>query len=283
MWVKLKTPVSHGHGHRGGVKVYPSQQFYSAAKFEDILRTLTNNAVSSETKQHVLNRAVSQCPSNSMEVLGQKIPCLLDLGSMVTLIHDVYFKKNILPLLNKSTGDLTEAHSFIWLSAANNEVMPVSKYFEADVTLLSFTVPNVGFLVFKDPNTLLQPQHNTRLLGVIGCNLIWLGCEEFSRVYGFEALKKFRCLDNVNPMIFAQMCSFYHQDKLSSPQTGSTKQNLDSIKVNTLGISSKGKNKNPSSGSEAVLGQVLVGSTHEAICIPANSKRVLQGKTNKIT
>ena len=84
-------------------------------------------------------------------------------------------------------------------------------------------------------------------------------------------------------MIFAQMCSFYHQGKLSSPQTGSTNQNLDSIKVNTSGISSKGEKKNPSSGSEAVLGQVWVGSTHEAICIPANSMKVLQGKTNKIT
>ena len=131
------------------------------------------------------------------------------------LIHKGYFKKNILPLLNKSTGDLTEAHSLFQLSAANNEVMPVLKYFEADVTLLGFTVPHVGFLVVKDPNTLLEPQHNTQLLGVIGCNLIQLGCEEFGRVYGFEALKKFHCLDNVHPMIFAQMCSFYHQGKLS--------------------------------------------------------------------
>ena len=79
------------------------------------------------------------------------------------------------------------------------------------------------------------------------------------------------------------MCSFYHQGKLSSPQTGSTNQNLDSIKVNTLGISSKSKKKNPSSGLDAVLSQVWVGSTHEAICIPANSMKVLQGKTNKIT
>ena len=145
---------------------------------------------------------------------------------MVMLIHEGYFNKNILPLLNKSTGNLTEAHSLFWLSAANNEVMPVSKYFEADVTLLGFTVPHVGFLVIKDLNTLLEPQHNTQLLGVIGCNLIWLGCEEFGRAYGFEAYEKFCCPDNVHPMIFGQMCSFYHQGKLSSPQTGSTNHNF---------------------------------------------------------
>ena len=68
--------------------------------------------------------------------------------------------------------------------------MPVSKYFEADVTLLGFTVPNVGFLVVKDPNTLLELQHNTQLPGVISCNLIQLGCEEFGRVHGFEALEE---------------------------------------------------------------------------------------------
>ena len=121
------------------------------------------------TKQHVLNRAVSKCPSISMEILGQKIPSLLDSGSMVMLIHEGHFKKHVLPLLNKTNGDLTEAHSLFQLSAANNEVMPVSKYFEADVMLLGFKVPNVGFLVVKDPNTLLEPQHNTQL---IGCNRV---------------------------------------------------------------------------------------------------------------
>ena len=56
----------------------------------------------------------------------------------MTLIHEGYFVKNIQPLLNKSSSKLAEAHSMFWLSAANNEIMPVSKYFEADVTLLGF-------------------------------------------------------------------------------------------------------------------------------------------------
>ena len=62
-----------------------------------------------------------------------------------------------------------------WLSAANNEVMPVLKYFEADMTLLGFRIPWVQFLVVKDPNVLLEPQYSTQLPGVIGCNLIRLG------------------------------------------------------------------------------------------------------------
>ena len=164
--------------------------------------------------------------------------------------------------------------------------MLVSKYFEADVMLLGFKVPNVGFLVVKDPNTLLEPQHNTQLLGVIGCNLIWLGCEEFGRVHGLEALRKFNCPESIHPVIFAQMCSFYHQGKLSSSssQTRPVNQdlNLGSIKVNTSGISSGDERENPSSSLDAVLGQVWVGSTCEAICIPANCMKVLQGRMNKI-
>ena len=139
--------------------------------------------MSSDTKHKVMQRAVSQCPAIPMDLLGQKVPSLLDSGSMVTLIHEGYFTKNIQPLLGKSSGKLAEAHSMFWLSAANNEVMPVSKYFEADVTLLGFRIPWVGFLVVKDPNVLLEPQYSTQSPGVIGCNLIQLGCEEFGRSY----------------------------------------------------------------------------------------------------
>ena len=49
----------------------------------------------------------------------------------------------------------------------------------------------VGFLVVKDPNALLEPQHSTQLPGVIGCNLIWLGCDEFGRVHEFDAVEVF--------------------------------------------------------------------------------------------
>ena len=148
-------------------------------RFEDMIHILSSNAMSSETKQKVMQRAVSQCPAVPIDILGRKVPSLLDSGSMVTLICKRYFTQNILPLLGQSTSQLTKAHSLFWLSAVNNEAMPISKYFEADVTLVGFRILLVGFLVVKDPNVLLEPQHSTQLPGVIRCNLIWLGCEEF--------------------------------------------------------------------------------------------------------
>ena len=186
-----------------------------------------------------------QCPAVPIDLLGRKVPSLLDSGSMVTLIHKGYFTKNILPLLNNSTSELTKAHSLFQLSAANNEIMPVLKYFEADVTLLGFRIPWVGFLVVKDPNVLLEPLHSTKLPGVIRYNLIWLGCEEFGRAYGFDAFEEFCCPTNVHPVVFAQLYSFYHQSKLQdTPQPGK-KVNSSSVSFSSSETSSSEAKKSP--------------------------------------
>ena len=147
-------------------------------------------------------------------ISGLKVPSLLDSSSMVTLIHEAYFNKHILPLLHGSVEELAEAHLLFCLSATNNQDMPVSKYFEADVMIPGFRVPSVGVLVVKDPNTVLEPQYSTQTPGVIGCNLIWLGCKEFGKVFGFEAFETFMCPKEVHPLIFAQMCTLYHQGKV---------------------------------------------------------------------
>ena len=139
----------------------------------------------------------------------------------------------------------------------------------------------MGFLVVKDPNVLLEPQYSTQLPGVIGCNLIWLGYKEFGRSYGFDAFEEFHCLDGVHPVVFVQLCSHYHQSKLlDNPQT---QVSTSSVKSNTSETSSSGANKKvPDANLDNILGQVWVGITHEPICIPANSVKVVQGKTDKI-
>ena len=106
-----------------------------ASHYEEMIQTLSSQAMGSDMKHKVMWRAVSQCPAIPMDLMGRKVPSLLDSGSMVTLIHEGYFTKNIQPLLNKSSSKLAEAHSMFRLSAANNEIMLVSKYFEANITL----------------------------------------------------------------------------------------------------------------------------------------------------
>ena len=59
--VKLKAPTSGGH--RGGAKVDPTVPSSPNTQFDDMFCTLVSNAVSLETKQRVMQRAVSNCPN----------------------------------------------------------------------------------------------------------------------------------------------------------------------------------------------------------------------------
>ena len=137
-------------------------------------------------------------------------------------------------------GELSKAHSLFKLLAANNGVMPVSRYFEADINLLGFRVPKVGFLVVKDPNTLLEPQHSTQLPGIIGCNLIHLGCKEFGKLHGFECFKNFQCPPSVHPVVFSQFCTFFHQERMKAQ---AKPEGQDAAMLVLQGLVSEGKKK----------------------------------------
>ena len=89
-------------------------------------------------------------------------------------------------------------------------------------------------------------------------------------------------MESVHPVVFAQLCSHYHQSKLLDSSGTQVSSNL--VNVSSLGInSSEAKEKVPNSGLDNILGQVWVGITKDPICIPANSVKVVEGKTNKIT
>ena len=107
--VKLKAPTSKGWGK--GAEVGPLTSEIPTSQFEDMIQTLLSNTVSFETHQCIMQRAFLQCLGVPIDLLGLKVPSLLDSGSMVTLIHEGYFTKNIMPLLQKPAGDLTEAYS----------------------------------------------------------------------------------------------------------------------------------------------------------------------------
>ena len=203
------------------------------------------------------------------------------------LIHESYFNKHILPLLHGTVEELAEAHSLFRLSAANNQDMPVSRYFEADISILGFRIPSVGFLVVKDPNTVLESHYSARTPGVIGCNLIRLGHEEFGKVFGFEAFETFTCPKEVHPLIFVQLCTLYHQGKdqaqpeiHTSNSSINNNQQSDEIHVTNSNINFRSSPEDLSP-LDATLGQVWVGSPHQVICIPANSVKVIQGRTSR--
>ena len=138
-------------------------------------------------------------------------------------------------------------------------------------------------MVVRAPNKLLEPQHSTQLLGVIGCNLIRLGCEEFGRIHGFDSLKKFQCLSNIHPVIFTQFCSYYHQQKLQGQTEAlSANRNTSQVHVRTSGVNSEVGDGDSDSEVNAVLGQVYVGDSQQPICIPANSAHIVSWKSDHV-
>ena len=189
---------------------------------------------------------------------------------MVTLIWEGYFE-NILPILKSAPGEFSEAHSLFRLSAINNGSMPVLRYFEADIQLLSFEVLCIGFLVVEDPNT-------TQLPGVIGCNLVCLGCEEFGKQCGFNWFENFNCPASVHPVVFSQCRTFYHQEKLKAQAKASSSSQTN---VSSSGISSKAKENDPSLESDTTLGQVWVSDPHQPTRTPTNSAKVVTSKLIK--
>ena len=233
-----------------------------------------------ETKQRVMKRAVSTCPTVNLNVQGREVPSLMDSGSMVTLVQEGYFEKNILPMLKTLLGELSAAHLLFKLSAATNGVMPVSRYFKVDVNLLGFRIPKVGFLVIKDPNILLEPQCSTQLPSVIGCNLIHLECEEFGKLHGFECFENFQCPSSVHLVVFSQFCTFFHQERFKAQAKS---EGQDTTNVSSSGISSEGKKKDLTKELVTTLGQVWVGESHQPLCIPTNSAKVVRCKTGRIT
>ena len=66
--VKLKAPASGGH--RGTAKVDPTIPISPTSQYDELLSILASNAISMETKQRVMKRAVSTCPYSKLKCSG---------------------------------------------------------------------------------------------------------------------------------------------------------------------------------------------------------------------
>ena len=88
-------------------------------------------------------------------------------------------------------------------------------------------------------------------------------------------------------MIFAQMCTLYHQGKVQVQSVSHTSNSsqFNSQQSNSFHVTTSQVNFHPTqedlSPPDAILGQVWVGNLYWNICIPANSVKVIQGKTSK--
>ena len=240
------------------------------------------------------------CPHADIHVCGKTLASLLDSGSEVSLVRESFFYQHILPFLKEGQTP-SGAHSLFRLRGmGENGVIPVTDYFEVDVNFCGFIIPAVGFLVIKDPGTVVSSAKPLGLPGVVGSNMLRLGVERFVSLYSDKPLKNFERPSSVHPLIFAELCMYYHAKMgESEPQDSqnfrgvsagatanfTTPQNNSESRHLKKNSNFKRKKQN---GNKKVLddlgyrGQVMVGNRHQPICIPGNSSKVLVGRADKL-
>ena len=73
-------------------------------------------------------------------------------------------------------------------------------------------MPNVGVLIVEDQTQVLDRKHQSKLPGIVGWNLIWLSYHTFVKKYGTSEFDSFTCLGGVDPLLFSQLCVYYHSN-----------------------------------------------------------------------
>ena len=77
------------------------------------------------------------------------------------------------------------------LTVASDGQLPVKLYTTLDIMFLGLKVPNVGILVVEDPSQVLDKKHQSKLLGIVGWNLVWLSYNVFIEKYGTSGFDSF--------------------------------------------------------------------------------------------
>ena len=77
--------------------------------------TVTCKALSETDRFNIMEQAVVPCPEITMTIKGQKMHCLLDMGSEVTLMNESYFKQFIKKLILTMEQDHLKAHKLFTL------------------------------------------------------------------------------------------------------------------------------------------------------------------------
>ena len=65
--------------------------------YSTLLQMLSKSTILAESKHQIMQRAVSNCPSVTLQLLGIELTSLLDSGSMVTLIRKGFFNEIYTP------------------------------------------------------------------------------------------------------------------------------------------------------------------------------------------
>ena len=169
-----------------------------------------------QTNFKIMKWVVARCPSVELKIMGKSVPLLLDSSSMVSLMQQDHFNRYFRLQLGPAEGSVADAHHLFDLTSASGGAIPLSRYVKLDVEFLGLQVPRVRLLITQNPNKVLDPDHRTKLPGIVGWNLVKLAYPEFLKKYNIDVFEDFECLDGVNPLLFSQLCIYYYADVVSA-------------------------------------------------------------------
>ena len=113
-----------------------------------------------------LPKIIGGTPTATAKLAGVEVECLVDTGSMVTLISETFYKQK----LESVCGEVKGGGKMLTLRGANGLEIPYLGYLELDVHVGGVTVPKCGVLVLKD--TAATVQQRRRRPGVLGTNVL---------------------------------------------------------------------------------------------------------------
>ena len=206
---------------------------YEGNNEKELICQINNASILAETKMKIMQWAIAKCPKVCISAHGIQMPSLLDSSSKVTLFQQSYFNKYILPKIKLTTGEKADAHTSFSLTVTNDGQMPIRMYIKLDLIFWGLKVPNVGMLVTEEPNQVLDKEHQTKLPGIVGWNLIRLSYNVFIQKYGTTGFDSFICPEGVNLLLFLQLCVFHYSNIWKNKTLGTTSEvTSQQIKLN---------------------------------------------------
>ena len=109
-----------------------------------------------------LPKIVGGTPTTTAKLAGVEVECLIDTGSMVTLLSETLYKQK----LESVCGGVQCEKKMLTLRGANELEIPYLGYLELDVQVEGVTVPSCRVLVLKD--TAATVEQRRRRPGVLG-------------------------------------------------------------------------------------------------------------------
>ncbi|XP_048576473.1 uncharacterized protein LOC125558952 [Nematostella vectensis] len=105
-------------------------------------------------------------PAIKVKLAGEEVECLIDTGSMVSLVTENFYKTK----LKNVSGRVQGGGKMLSLRGANGLEIPYLGYLELDITVGEVTIPKCGVLVLKDTAAIVRQRRKQP--GVLGMNVL---------------------------------------------------------------------------------------------------------------